>query len=591
MFLSFTLRRLAAMLIVCLAVWASSSAWAARPAASRLLPDNTVAVITVPNVPDLAERFMNTALGKMSQDAQMKPLVAHLYGSLSDAVTEVQERVALSLPEMLALPQGELTAALIAPKEGQPAVVVIIEAKEQIANARRLLEKGTAAVEKAEAQKSEEEVGGVKLTTYQMQGSRLRRAGYFEKDGLVVLGTDPDVLRQMIKVLGGEKAEALADNFSYNAIMNRCRGEKETAPQVLWFVDPIGIMKAFGKDNAGMTIALAMLPSLGLDGLSGLGGTLAFDAGAFDTISRTHILLESPRKGVLKMIALQPVDAGAEKWIPTDIGSYTSGKWDVESSFKTLASLYDSFRGPGALSKEMSNRILGPTGIDLEKDILPHLDGRITLLTRIVKPVTLMSQQQMLALRLKESEPIEKALQSLSEKFSERLIAKEFAGKKYYRIEIPSPPPREGAEPQPMPEPCFAVVDGYLMLTDRQGLIEKVILTLSEGKSLSDELDFKLMTGRIKRQAGDTKPAMISFNRPEEGMRYLYDLALSERVRQGLKRRAERNGFFKSLDSAMEQNPLPPFAVIEKYLAPQGALLVDDETGLHYTSFTLKRKN
>ena len=41
--------------------------------------------------------------------------------------------------------------------------------------------------------------------------------------------------------------------------------------------------------------------------------------------------------------------------------------------------------------------------------------------------------------------------------------------------------------------------------------------------------------------------------------------------------------------SAMEANPLPPFSVLEQYFAPAGALMVDDETGLHYMSFTLRR--
>jgi hypothetical protein len=128
------------------------------------------------------------------------------------------------------------------------------------------------------------------------------------------------------------------------------------------------------------------------------------------------------------------------------------------------------------------------------------------------------------------------------------------------------------------------------VITDRVSLYEKLAVTLSEGKSLADELDFKLVASKIERQNGETKPAMVSFNRPEEGMRFLYDLATSDRARQSLSRGAENSRFFKSVDEALKQNPLPPFAVLQKYLAPGGAVIVDDETGIHYSAFSLRRK-
>ena len=73
-------------------------------------------------------------------------------------------------------------------------------------------------------------------------------------------------------------------------------------------------------------------------------------------------------------------------------------------------------------------------------------------------------------------------------------------------------------------------------------------------------------------------------------MRYLYDLATSDRAKTMLQRQSERNPFFKSVNSALEKHPLPPFSVIQKYLAPGGSMVVDDETGIHFMNFTLKRK-
>ncbi len=43
------------------------------------------------------------------------------------------------------------------------------------------------------------------------------------------------------------------------------------------------------------------------------------------------------------------------------------------------------------------------------------------------------------------------------------------------------------------------------------------------------------------------------------------------------------------LRDALEKHPLPPFAVIKKYLAPTGGVMVNEPTGFHYTGFGLRR--
>ena len=72
-------------------------------------------------------------------------------------------------------------------------------------------------------------------------------------------------------------------------------------------------------------------------------------------------------------------------------------------------------------------------------------------------------------------------------------------------------------------------------------------------------------------------------------MRALYELATSQTIRQQLATRADGNRFFGALHEALRDNPLPPFSVVAQYLAPGGAMLTNDETGFHYTAFTLRR--
>ena len=97
-----------------------------------------------------------------------------------------------------------------------------------------------------------------------------------------------------------------------------------------------------------------------------------------------------------------------------------------------------------------------------------------------------------------------------------------------------------------MPIPCFGIVNDYLIITNRPGLYEKVLQTLADGsKSLADEMDFKLITGKIQRQSGGAKPVLLGFSRPEEGLRYWYDMINADRTREALKKQAENESVYE----------------------------------------------
>jgi len=575
-------------LVACLLA-AVSPAVAERPSASRLLPEGTVAMLSIPDVPEMAGRFMHTALGRMSQDPQMRPLVDQLYGSLAEMVAEVQDRIGLTLPELLALPQGEVTVALVAPKEGPLALVVLLEAGSQISNARKLLDQGATLLEQSGARKSEEDMRGTRLTLYDGVGPQQRKIAYFEKDDTIVLGNDAEVIRQLFSAWKGAKTGALADTRQFSAVMDHCRGGGSEQPQALWYVDPVGVLRGMSDTNPSIPMVVAMLPMLGLDGLSAVGGTMVFDAAQFDSLSQIHLLLENPRSGLVKMIALEPGDVVPERWVPSDVATYTTLHWNLETTYKMAATVYDSFRGEGALARDVGQWVGTRTDIDFQQDILPSLEGRVTILGWFEQQVTAGGQAQLLALRLKNTELANKALEKLAAKYPQALARSSYAGQVYFQVQ--PPPGRERPAGQGPMQVCFGIFDGCLMVANRPSILQKVMLTVGEGSPLlADELEFKLILGKIQRQGGGAKPAMITFNRPEEGIRYWYNLATDDASRERLRSRGENNRLFRALSTALEQNPLPPLETLQRYMAPGGAMLLDDDSGLHYTTFSLRRK-
>ena len=142
-----------------------------------------------------------------------------------------------------------------------------------------------------------------------------------------------------------------------------------------------------------------------------------------------------------------------------------------------------------------------------------------------------------------------------------------------------------------LPQPAFCILGKELIASDSLSAIEEIVKFESSGDGLlADSIEFKLVRDRIKAQLKNSEMSVLAYQRPEEGMRLMYDLATDPENIDNLERMSENNPFFTALVTAVRSKKLPPFEVIAKYLAPGGAFLVDEETGLHYTGFSMRRE-
>ncbi len=598
---------LAAGLTIC-GPWASV-ARAERVDTLRLLPESTVVLVRVADVPDLARRFTNTSLGRMSADPQLSPLISRLRDELAAVVNESKDRIGLEFSELVGLVQGEVVLAVVAREDKLPAVVALLDAGSHREDAETLLDQMGKELERSGARQARERVEGSTLRIYEDVGPRRGRAALLLRDETVLLGSDVELVRQLLKDWQRGAEKPLADEPRLRAIHERFKRLSNEEPQVVAYLDPIGLMRAAAEGNTAMELSLALLPALGLDGVEALGATLALDTGSFDSVLDVHLLLDPPRAGVLKVIALEGGPVEPERWVPAETMTYTTLRWNFQQSFEAGRTVYDAFRGDGALSRDMS-RPFEAMGIDFEKDLLPELDGRITLLgwSDPAAPPGPPRPERVLGLKVRDPQRMRELLARIRAKNEEMIEATSYAGKEFYSVRVPSPPPpprqpgptaaeasNEGA-PQggqaperSVPRPCFGLLDDYLVMAGDRPVYERLILTMRSGDSLADELEFKLILSKARRLAGTDEPVWLSFRRPELQVRTLYDWVSSERFRRQAVRLAETSRFWKAVDAALADYPLPPFEALAQYFAPGGAVLVDDGAGLHYTSFTLRR--
>ena len=112
---------------------------AAPPPAPQLLPQRTLAYFRINNCSQLSKDFGKTAFGKLFKDPKIRPLIADLYKQVEDAFKQIEQQIGVSLTQIMKLPQGELSVALVAPQQGDMGLVMNLDVGTQLPAAKKLL--------------------------------------------------------------------------------------------------------------------------------------------------------------------------------------------------------------------------------------------------------------------------------------------------------------------------------------------------------------------------------------------------------------------------------------------------------------------
>lgn len=579
------------LVMVLLAV---SPVLAERPACYELLPSRTLAYVRIADVKELGEKFDETALGKIIKQEQMKSLTTQLYEEAEIAFAPAAEQIGLTIRELLAIPTGEIAIAAVAPPSGQQvtAAVLMIDVDGQQANMKKLVDLLEQKLEEDGKSKVTEAERGTALSIFEDDDPRWTGVIHFQKDALQVFTTNLDVAKQILAAWDGDEKQAtLEDNEDFANVMRHSKGPKEATPQIRWFVDPISLAKVSLRGNVMAQGALAFLPVLGADGILALGGSITMASDEYDTFMQGHLITAEPRTGALAMLAMESGDPTPESWVPHDVASYQTMYWNLETTEKELATLFNSFQGADKFEEEVLSRATEFLGVDVMEDVIGSMDGRLTLTTWVSRPATISGMVYLGGLKLKADHDFAKTLKTVMDRVGDEMEEKSYGGFTYYHTPAPEEEPEPAANPF-LPgngQIAVGVVGDYVLIANKASAIERAIITRSSNKSLDKELDFKLVASKLRQQPGGKKPGRFVFERPEEGFRMMYDLATAQSTKDMLSGGAENNGMFRVLNDALESNPLPPFAKLRQFLAPTGAIMTADDKGFHYIGFGLRR--
>lgn len=590
----------------------------ARLTAPQLFPEKTLAYFRIDDVRQLKEDLGRSTMGKLSNDSQLKPILSEFYGSIVNNTAAMQDAIGLNLDELLSIPSGEMAVALLPSDRGNskggrnsddrqpeaegennraqntgPAVAIVLDAGREITSVQVVLGRMHEAARNMVH--DEKSVDRLTLHRYQNPDRRRQQFAYFIDNGVIVACSDADYLEQLAErwLRLASDSSSLADNRKFTALMSRCVGTAGERPQLSFYADPLEIVRQLVPRNASTSMVLAMLPALGLDGIEAVGGSSIIAPPDFDSISHLHLTLSSPRRGVLSLLRPKSGSTTPEAWVPDSVAGYSTINWDLAATLQGVERLYNQFYGEDGLDKNVFDRINQRVDLDVRRDVLDNLEGRITILQGFVRPVRINSGSTVYAIRLRNPEYVKNnVLPKLLAEVEKRLeVSTEGFGKLTAQVFQVGPGQESADAPIRQLEICITFIDDYVVISDSRYMMRQVAdCAAGVSPPLKASLEYQLISDRIAAQLQDKECAAISFGRPEESLQLFYELARDPKSRERLSGLAENNPFFASLLTALEKHDLPPFSVISKYLAPSGGFLVEEETGLHYMTFSLRRE-
>lgn len=589
--------------------WAQST----RPTTDKLLPETTVMYIQLQNLRELAQDFRSTNFGRMLQDEKVAPLIDDLFAQAKEAYADVQDQVGLSWEDFENLPTGEICFAAVAPKRADMQFALFMDIDPETDVADRVMKRGLDLVEEQGGTVEEAEEGEVKFTT--ATGPDGVKLTQFRMGNTMVVVTDKKLAEEIVKRWRGEKIEKvrpLTENRKFVTVMNRCRGTKETPPEMRFFVDPIEMIRAATRGDVGTQAALNFLPVLGLDGLLAIGGASMFDEQGLESISHMHVLLSSPKIGILEMLALKPGEYKPQKWLADDTTTYLSTSIDLKKMYTELAKIVDTFGGEDTMKKQVDDNLQKELELSLQEDILPALNGRITTAQGFVAPLTLNSQITALGLGIADQEKLKTVLDKIKDRINNErrenvpdqdedfIQTKEHEGVTYWTIGEIADQQREAFEQmresgemrlsiRPT-SPSFAIIEDTLVICDSEEYIKSAIETSTGDKpGLGDNDQMTEVARKMSTMLGTDMPAAFFYSQPANTFRWMLDMADSDDTKNALDElEDEDNKYLRRFKRGLANNPVPKFSDVEKYFAPSGGFITSDETGYHFLFFNLK---
>jgi len=567
----------------------------------KVLPDSTFGFLKVNNAAALREALRQTQFGQLWNDPALKEWREDLTARLNDAGTSLKKRIGVTYKELLELPQGPASIAVLRKDDPKLPIAVLItaDAGKNAATLADVLQKATKQGEDSGAKVGTEEFKGSTLHVIQPpkrekkddeKDDRPEPPVVWTQQGTVFyISSDLASIKDLLSSPEG-RSNSLASNESYDKTLKKLGSDGH----VTWFIDLSKVLNLVlqARPSAGNPAQAQQTEQIvqltGLKGLKAAAGSFLLNSGNFDSVSKTVVLTSGPAQGLLKIFRLPPISLRPETWVPATVASYQTLSWDLDAAFSAINDLVNTIQ-PGML-EVLEQQLVGPNGgaaLSFQKDIFGPLGDRITLISDFKKPIKEENQRMLVGIALEDTKAFTSTVSKLIDLSGAAPKTREFQGTTIYDFEVPELPNNAGgANVRQLKGPIsVAIAKDTLFLSLEPTLLEQVLRGGSP--TLADSSSFQAVAKEIPKAV-----STLNYVKPEEQAKLSYDMVKSGQFQNALQGAAAAGApDLARLGEIFNKDKLPDFSVFAKYLSQGGGYSVQTEDGLSSFTFTLRKTN
>jgi hypothetical protein len=618
---------LAALVLV---LFSQAISRAAVPAPESLLPESTKGFLAVGSLDQLSESWNKTQLGKLTQDAAMKPFMEDFQRQLQQKWTQTHRKLGITWDDLSGVPSGEVAVAMLLPAPTEVAVVVLADVTGNLPKANALLDKIQQNLASQKAVRSQRNVQGTSVTLFNIpkhEDEPARQMIYFIKDDVLAASDNLKVIEGILGRMGQTRTDSLENVAAFKAVTARCRtAAGELAPTIRWFVEPFGYADATrlasGTPRRKGTDMLKILREQGFTAIEGVGGFVNFAANEYEILHRTYIYAPGNKDGgerfTLAARMLKMPNGGnftPPDWVPRDVAGYAAMNLDTKNAFENSKTLVNEIVGDEVFEDVLESIHTDENGprIDIRRDLVAYLGNRVTIVSDVQLPITPKSERMLVAIDTSNEAHLADVIKSWMEKDPDTR-RREINGHVVWEIvdekaELPmvtienSPldnqsggsEEEEPAEKALMPNSAVAVAHGHIFVATHIDILAKVLFEADNRQKLSESADYLRIEAAMAKLAQPEQFGQ-AFTRTDDAYRGVYELLRTGRMPES------ESLFGRMLNSMLGEgkegvlrtqridgSKLPDYDMVRRYLGPAGITMTTEADGWFLTGFTLNK--
>ncbi len=554
-----------------LLIFSLSAGAAAVPATEKLLPDDTLALLTTPDYAKARTAFGESAGFQLWRDPSMKPFTEKLANKLKNEFVEPLEReLGVKFADYAELWQGQFTLAVVqngwqGRDDKLPAWLLLMDSKDRSSqlktNLADLKKKWADAGKKMKSDKIrdvefttlfissddlnktlEKSLGDAKGKTTpatpdadDKKPARISEVIIGQSDSLFIAGSDPKVIEKILIRQTGGSVPALAEQPAFdadyqarfrNALVYGWIHFKPLADVLTHWAAETGAKQE--NEGALTPSPTKVVSATGITGVKAISFSLNQTAeGSFIDLSLD--LPVANRSGLFKMISGEGKDANPPPFVPADAVRFQRVRLDWQKVWaaveSTLVEISPQFGGVAKLMFDTAGKDKDPN-FDLRKDLIGNLGDDLISFDKSPRGNTLAELNSPPALYLMGSPNADKLsgalkmiaslLPSPLNEFKER----EFLGRKIYSLTLPPMPAADGSSSGTRAL-SYAASAGYVVLSTDNATLEGFLRSNeSGGKALREAPGLS----EAAQKVGGMSTGLFGYENVSETMRAAFDV-------------------------------------------------------------------